>query len=344
MMHIRAFKYLAVFMLPAVTLASFYFDGWMTFFPLLFAFGIIPIADHLFGEDPQNLNLVEKEVSKRDPVYDLLVYLTVPVQISMLLLFFYEIRHEQNEFYEVVGKTLGMGLMCGVIGVNVAHELGHRTKAGERLLAKVLLASTSFLHFYIEHNRGHHRNVGTPADPASAVKNESVYAFWLRTFPGSFKSAWNIVKKERERKNLKVWSLGNEMIQYLLLEVMICALVFVFFGFTAFVCFIAASVLGMLLLETVNYIEHYGLTRKKVSEFRYEDVTPVHSWNSDFVVGRLVLFELTRHSDHHYEPSKHYQLLDSMNGASQLPAGYPAMMLLSLAPPLWFRIMNPRLP
>jgi alkane 1-monooxygenase len=100
----------------------------------------------------------------------------------------------------------------------------------------------------------------------------------------------------------------------------------------------------MLLLETVNYIEHYGLQRRKVNEFRYEDVTPVHSWNSDFVIGRLVLFELTRHSDHHYEPSKHYQLLDSMPAASQLPAGYPAMMLLSLIPPLWFRVMNPRLP
>jgi alkane 1-monooxygenase len=343
-MGLRGFKYLAVFLLPMVVFISFHLDGWLSFFPLIFAFGIISLVDHLFGENPENLSQIEKEVVKKDRIYDWLVYLTVPVQILMLLLFFQEISGEENQLYEIVGKTLGMGIMCGVIGINVAHELGHRTTAGERFLAKVLLATTSFLHFYIEHNRGHHKNVGTPADPASAVKNESVYRFWSRSFPGSFLSAWNIVKKERERKKLRVWSLGNEMIQYLLLEVIICVLVFALFGALTLVCFVAASLIGMLLLETVNYIEHYGLQRKKVSEFRYEDVTPVHSWNSDYAVGRLVLFELTRHSDHHYEPSKHYQLLDSMPKASQLPAGYPAMMLLALFPPLWFHVMNPRLP
>jgi alkane 1-monooxygenase len=343
-MVFRALKYVAVFTLPCVTITSFYLDGWMTFLPLVYAFGIIPVLDFISGENHGNLSQDDKFKADRYRMFDWLVYLTIPVQVGTLLLFFREISQEHNELYEVVGKTLGMGMMCGVIGVNVAHELGHRTKKGERFLAKILLASTSFLHFYIEHNRGHHKNVGTPNDPASAFKNESVYRFWLRTFPGSFLSAWNIVKTERQRKKLKVWAPGNELLQYLAAEVTIFILIYVFFGGLTLICFLAASLIGMLLLETVNYIEHYGLQRKKVNEFRYEDVAPVHSWNSDFVIGRLVLFELTRHSDHHYEPSKHYQLLDSMPTASQLPAGYPAMMLLSLVPPLWFRVMNPRLP
>jgi alkane 1-monooxygenase len=343
-MHIKAWKYAAVFLLPLLTWISFYLDGWFTFIPLIFAFGIIPIADFISGENPNNLSYAEKELAAADVLYDWLVYATVPIQVATLVAFFYEINSEPNQLHELVGKTLGMGIMCGVLGINVAHELGHRSAAHERVLAKILLSTTLFLHFYIEHNRGHHRNVGTPQDPATARKNESIYKFWTRVVPGSFLSAWNIVRKERERKKLKVWSLRNEIIGFVIIELVICLVVFFAFGFLTLLCFLSAAIIGWLLLETVNYIEHYGLERKKVNEFRYEDVTPVHSWNSDFVVGRLVLFELTRHSDHHYEPSKHYQLLESMNGASQLPAGYPAMMLLALFPPFWFRIMNRRLP
>lgn len=343
-MRIKVWKYAAVFLLPLVTWISFYLDGWFSFIPLIFAFGIIPFADFIAGENPHNLSEAEKELAATDVVYDWLVYATVPIQVITLIVFFHEIHAEQNQLHELVGKTLGMGIMCGVTGINVAHELGHRTTVHERFLAKILLSTSLFLHFYIEHNRGHHRNVGTPQDPASARKNESIYRFWLRVFPGSFLSAWNIVRKERERKKLKVWSPGNEMISYVLIEVAISLSVFFIFGTVTLLCFLFAALIGMLLLETVNYIEHYGLVRKRVNEFRYEDVAPVHSWNSDFLIGRLVLFELTRHSDHHYEPSKHYQLLESMNGASQLPAGYPAMMLLALFPPLWFRIMNRRLP
>ena len=237
-----------------------------------------------------------------------------------------------------------IGIICGVFGINVAHELGHRTKPWERALAKIMLCTSLYMHFFIEHNRGHHRNVGTIEDPATARKNEIIYFFWLRTLFQSVVSAWRIVKKERERKNIAVFSLSNEFIQYFLIETIMCFSIWGLFGATVLLYFFSAAVIGMLLLETVNYIEHYGLFRNKVNEFRYEDVDAKHSWNSDYIIGRLVMFELTRHSDHHWEPSKHYQYLDSVKGASQLPAGYPAMMLLSLVPPLWFAVMNPRIP
>ncbi|MBL7942381.1 MAG: alkane 1-monooxygenase [Flavobacteriales bacterium] len=245
---------------------------------------------------------------------------------------------------ECAGHIASMGLMCGVYGINVAHELGHRPSRFEQLLSKTMLLSSLYMHFFIEHNRGHHRNVGTPDDPATARRGENIYRFWMRSLTMSVVSAWHIVARERKRKSLSTWSVRNEFIQYALLEITLCITIYLLFGAMAAIAFVIAAVIGMLLLESVNYIEHYGLMRTRINDKRYEDVLPVHSWNSDFVLGRLVLFELTRHSDHHSEPSKHYQYLASMPTSGQLPAGYPAMLVLSLFPPLWFRVMDHRIP
>ncbi len=341
--NVKAYKYLASFTLPLVVAFSFSIHGWLTFSTLIYAFVLIPGVEMLVGTNPSNITALQREAMRKDPLFDFFIYLTVPVQVACLIWFLFEMKSVDNSSVDIAGKVSAMGIMCGVFGINVAHELGHRTKSWERLLAKVMLCTSLYMHFFIEHNRGHHRNVGTMEDPATARKNEIIYFYWLRTIFFSVLSAWRIVKKERERKKLSVISFGNEFIQYLLIETILCIVIWWFFGATILSYFLFAAVIGMLLLETVNYIEHYGLFRNKVSEFRYEDVEPKHSWNSDFIIGRLVLFELTRHSDHHWEPSKHYQYLDSMKGASQLPAGYPSMMLLALFPPLWFAIMNPRI-
>lgn len=343
-MSIRFLKYIIAFTLPLATWFSFNGSGWITFLPVIFGFVGVPLLDAVLGPDKSNVNEAQRELMRKDRLYDVVLYLTVPVQLFFSVFFLRHITMDNPGTLELVGCTLSMGLMNGVYGVNVAHELGHRNTPFEKLLAKMMLASTLFLHFYIEHNRGHHRNVGTPQDPASARVGEGLYAFWLRTVRGSFLSAWNIVAKERGRKKQPVWSAGNEMLQYIALELVIVLAVFYFFGIQTGLLFLATALMGILLLETVNYIEHYGLSRKKINEHRYEDVNPIHSWNSDHVMGRLMLFELTRHSDHHYDPSKPYQILDSMPTSSQLPTGYPGMMLLSMVPPLWFRIMNPRLP
>lgn len=343
-MSIKAYKYFSAFTIPLMAIVSFNAHGFFTFSTLIYGFVLLPFVEYVIGERSINLDKAQAELAKNDRIFDVIIYLTVPAQVICLFLFLNEIAYGHNTLSDLIGKTSAMGIMCGVFGINIAHELGHRNSTGEKILSKIMLCTSLYMHFYIEHNRGHHRNVGTKEDPATALKNESVYTFWMRSLPLSFLSAWNIVKKERSRKKLKTWSWGNEMIQYLLIEFLLCAVIGFYFGMNAMFFFLIAAFIGMLLLETVNYIEHYGLYRKKVSEFRYEDVEPKHSWNSDYIIGRIFLFELTRHSDHHWEPSKHYQLLDSMPKASQLPAGYPAMMLLSLVPPMWFRVMNPRLP
>jgi alkane 1-monooxygenase len=233
-----------------------------------------------------------------------------------------------------------MGIMCGVFGINVAHELGHSTKFFDRLVARILLSTSLYMHFYVEHNKGHHKWIGTVQDPATARKNESLYAFWLRVIPGSYLSAWKISSNECKRKNQSL--IFNETFIYSIIQLILCVGIFMW-NPIALLSFLLVAILGAMLLETVNYIEHYGLTRKKVNENRFEQVAPEHSWNSDHILGRAVLFELSRHSDHHANPERPYQDLRSLDTSKQLPFGYPAMMVLALFPTKWFQLMNPLL-
>jgi alkane 1-monooxygenase len=299
--------------------------------------------DHWVGLNSNNLLDAEREKFESTFWFDVILQITVLIHVVCCVLFLWTMGHAQMTGWELAGRVLSMGLMNGVFGINVAHELGHRTNAYHRFLAKILLSTTLFLHFYVEHNRGHHRNVSTNEDPATARFNESIYAFFIRTIPGSYVSAWQIIAKELQRKKQNFWSLRNEMVVYSLVHLITLLAIYWWCGGIVVLYFIAASLFGIILLETVNYIEHYGLMRKKVSENRYEDVQAWHSWNSDFIIGRLLLFELTRHSDHHEHPNKPYQLLDSMDRSFQMPAGYPAMMLLAFLPSAWFAVMNERI-
>lgn len=335
----QAAKYLTVGLLPLTAAWSFQSEGIGTYAALIFAFVVVPLGDFVMGEDRS----VPDSTLRSKRVFDVILWLTVPIQLGMLI-WFISIASEERSVFEAAGIIASMGMMCGVFGINVAHELGHRTSRTEQFLAQLMLTTSLYPHFFIEHNKGHHKHVATAEDPASARRGESVYAFWLRSIYGSWVSAWSIAAKERARRGQKAWSLYNPMVVYACLIVGIPLLLFLVLGLQVCIYFLGAALIGILLLETVNYIEHYGLSRKKVSAYRYQDVEPIHSWNADYRLGRMVLFDLTRHSDHHYDPSKPYQVLSSMEVSSQLPAGYPAMMLLSLIPPLWFKVMHPLIP
>jgi alkane 1-monooxygenase len=236
-----------------------------------------------------------------------------------------------------------MGLLCGTFGINVGHELGHRVNKAEQTLAKALLLTSLYMHFFTEHNKGHHKRVATPEDPSSARYGEPVYTFYFRTIIFSYLSAWHIAGDEVKKKGKAVLSLHNEMIQFHLIQLAFLGIIYFFFGGWVTLYFIAAALMGILLLETVNYIEHYGLQRRALGDGKYERAMPEHSWNSDHVLGRVFLFELSRHSDHHYMASRKYQVLRHHEDAPQMPTGYPGMMLLSLFPPAWFHIMNTRI-
>ena len=329
-MNWKAFKYATPILIYALSVNAFFAKDIGIFLPLIVVWIGIPVLELLFKPDPSNMDAAEEEIAKTDRTYDYLLYMIVPMQYVALFLFLNSFTQE------------GMGLLCGTFGINVGHELGHRTVRFEQQLAKTLLLTSLYMHFYIEHNRGHHKRVSTPEDPSSARPGESVYAFYLRSIIGSWRSAWEISNRERIKKNIPWWHPKNEMLMFQLIQIAFVALIVLAFGLLTALWFVCAAVIGFLLLETVNYIEHYGLQRRKTGADSYERPRPAHSWNSDHVVGRLVLFELSRHSDHHYMASRKYQILKHHEDAPQMPTGYPGMMILSLIPPLWFSVMDPR--
>ncbi len=342
-MKYRVLKYLTIFLLPIAVAISFTSKGLLAYMPILFSFVLIPFIELFIKPDASNLSDAELEMIREDRLYDYILYALVPILYAFLIWFMFSIQEDGLTIADKIGRLTGMGILLGAMGINVAHELGHRRSRLEQTLSKLLLLPAQYMHFYVEHNQGHHKNVSTDEDPASAKYKESLYIFWFRSIIFSYLSAWNIENKRLKRKNSAVFSFNNQMLNFLLLQVGFIAIVGLVFDVEVMLYYCAAFVFAILLLETVNYVEHYGLRRKKLSENRYENAQPIHSWNSNHVIGRLILFELSRHSDHHYNPYKKYQTLSNHNDNPQLPTGYPGMMLLSMIPPLWFLIMNKKI-
>lgn len=335
-------KYLLAYTLPFATFMGLYRGGPATWYAVAFGFGVIPLLELLLPYSKKNWDEPTELKRSTSRFFDVLLYLNLPILYGLLFFFLYRVTTTELLPYELMGLTLSMGLCLGVIGINVAHELGHRTAPFERVLAKLLLLPNNYMHFIIEHNRGHHKNVSTPLDPASADYGETLYAFYLRTVPGSYRSARELEKMRLERAGLRFWSFRNEMIRFALFQFLFAAGILFLFGWKGLFLYALASLIGILLLETVNYVEHYGLRRREVAPGIYEKVKPSHSWNSDHELGRIFLYELTRHSDHHYKAQRKYQVLRHFDESPQLPTGYPGCMVLALVPPLWFAVMNPR--
>jgi alkane 1-monooxygenase len=340
-MRLRALRYTLAFTDPALAWWGLNAHGLATWALPIHGFALIPLLELFLRPDRSRLTEEEESAALADPLYDALLLAFVPVQWATLILFFFRIGEPDLTGWEIGGRIATMGLMCGVYGINIAHELGHRATRWERNLARALLLSSLYMHFIIEHNRGHHRHVATPDDPASARYGEHIYFFWARTIVFSFLSAWRIEADRLRKEGNAPYGARNEMIRFLMVELCLVIAVGLVFGPLVLLAFGAAALIGALLLETVNYIEHYGLGRKLNERGNYGRVQHTHSWNSDHLVGRLMLFELTRHSDHHYMASRKYQVLRSEPEGPQLPTGYPGMMILSLVPPLWFRTVDP---
>lgn len=342
-MQVRAFKYLSPLLIYVGAFQAFTLHGINCFIPLLYAWVLIPTLELLIPSQPSNLTEAEEIMAKDNKVYDLILYLIVFMLFPMIWLFLRSMQDPSLTVWERAGRIGSMGMLCGTFGINVGHELGHRRSLFERWLARFSLMTSLYMHFYIEHNKGHHKRVATPEDPSSARQNETVYRFWLRSGVFSYLSAWHIANQDMRKVGRKQFSLHNEMIQAHIIQLAFIGVIWYYYGTVILAYYLAAALMGMLLLETVNYIEHYGLSRAKRHGGGYERAMPEHSWNSDHILGRIMLFELSRHSDHHYLASRKYQVLRHHDNAPQMPTGYPGMMLLSLIPPLWFNVMNPRL-
>lgn len=339
----KRLKYLLVYLLPLSVYFSFNTTGIMTFFPMFLFFGLLPLLELLFKPDNANFDKKIAEDEKNKSFYDWILYMTIPVQIGFLIYFLFVIQNTTFGTIEFFGRAYSMGIMCGVIGINVGHELGHKLNRTQQFLGEILLLTSLDTHFLPYHNGGHHRNVATPKDSATAAKNQLLFTFWITSHFGSYAEAWRLQNAQMRKKGKSILSFSNRMVSYTIANIVLISTIYYFFGATTLLAFVMACVVGILLLETVNYIEHYGLLRKKSETGVYEQVHHIHSWNSDHPLGRLFLFNLSRHSDHHYNGSKKYQILESVSESPQMPTGYPGMMLLALIQPLWFFIMNKKL-
>ncbi|MEY2904495.1 MAG: hypothetical protein RJA52_511 [Bacteroidota bacterium] len=339
----RDLKYLLAYLLPLSVFLGLYFREVWSFAGIFVGFVALPIIEQFMTGTTQNLSENESQIKEKSFFFDLLLYLNLPILYGIVIYYFFCLLTYSPEPYEILGMTLSTGLLAGTLGINVAHELGHRSGNWDQWCAKALLIPALYTHFTIEHNLGHHKNVATDLDPASAKKNEPIYKFWWRSVVGTYTNAWKINHSILSRTNKSFFSLHNDLLIGHILQAIYLITLFYFGGILLVIAGICIAIIGFLLLESVNYIEHYGLRRNLLPNGKPETVMPWHSWNSNHELGRIFLYELTRHSDHHFKATRKYQILRHFDESPQLPLGYPASILLALIPPLWFKIMNPTL-
>ena len=337
-------KYFWAYLLPISALSALWQQGAWAWTTVFFTFVVLPLLELISPAHTNNVapGAEAQRASRR--FFDLLLYLNAPLLFGIVVWYLWVVSATSLSLGEIAGLTLGTGIVVGACGINVAHELGHRASQGEQILSKWMLLPALYQHFFVEHNRGHHKHVATDQDPASARLGETIYAFWWRSVSGGWRSAWAIERERLHKAGKPVWHWHNEMVRFSMFQILYLLTVWLCFGPKGLLGALAIAVVGFLLLETVNYLEHYGLRRRLLPSGRPEPVSPAHSWNSNHELGRIFLYELTRHSDHHFKATRKYQILRHLAESPQLPFGYPTCILLALLPPVWFAMMNPRVP
>lgn len=326
---------------PALYLLVSPSELWLWLSPLFFYFGI-PLLDALIGEDPSNPPESEVPALEADPYYRWITYLLVPVLWASFIAICVFVASQPLSATGLLAMIINTGGGLG-FAINLGHEMGHKKSTLERWLAKLALAPAYYGHFYIEHNRGHHRDVATPVDPASSRMGESIYRFVLREMPGGFRRAWQLERERLARCGKGPWSQDNEVLQPALISLALYGALVATLGWQILPFLLLSAFWGAFQLTSANYLEHYGLLRRKLDNGRYEVCQPHHSWNSNHLFSNWALFHLQRHSDHHAHPTRRYQSLRNFPDLPRLPSGYFGMYLLAYVPPLWFRLMNPRL-
>jgi len=334
---------LVVPLLPFMAWHHVAMTGWSVFWWIgpLASFGLVPFVDYAIGKDASNPPESAVGWLESDRFYRWCVYLFVPLQLASLVFACWMWAYGDLSAFDKLGLAFTVAMVAG-ISINTAHELGHKRSAHERWLSKLALAQTGYGHFFVEHNRGHHVRVATPEDPASARLGESFWAFLPRTVFGSFRSAIELERARLARAGRGFFSPRNELLNAWAFSAALFGGLVAVFGIGIAPWLAVQAVVGFSLLEVVNYIEHYGLLRRQTADGRIERCRPEHSWNSNDIASNLFLYHLQRHSDHHANPTRRFQALRHFDGLPELPSGYAGMILLAYLPPLWRRVMDPR--
>lgn len=315
----------------------------MAWYPVFWIFGLIPLLDYAVGRDTANPDeATEAPAMQQEVYYRALTLLAVPIQVLLLAWSGWVFVHGDLGLWGRLGWLVSMGAVSGVNAINTGHELIHRHGCLEPWAGGALLSLVGYGGFKVEHVRGHHVNVSTPPDASSARYGQSLYDFLPHAWKWNFLNAWRLEAEHLRRRGYPVLHWRNELIWWYGLTLAIAAAMTLAYGWLGLLFFSGQSIIAFTELEIINYVEHYGLHRRTLADGRFERTTHQHSWNSSYLLTNLLLFQLQRHSDHHAHPARRYQVLRHFDDSPQLPGGYAAMVLLALVPPLWRRVMNPR--
>ncbi|MDA3896776.1 MAG: alkane 1-monooxygenase [Desulfobacteraceae bacterium] len=340
-MNILSFS--MIYLVPVTVYLGYWLGGIYTFMTPFLVFGVGPLLDFIIGTYTRNPSEESEKKLEANNWYKMVTIFCAPIQLAVVFWGAYVVSYGNLSALELVGFILSIGISSDILGLSAAHELAHRINGKfEPMLSKILYCTVLYIHFGMEHVVGHHKRVATPEDPATARLGESFYAFLPRTIFGGFNSAWEFEAGRMKKKNKPVWSMGNPMAVALLAQTAFMLLIAVVFGGMGIFYLFAQSFIAIALVENANYVVHYGLLRKEIAPGKYEPIRPRHSWNSSNWLSNHFLFNIQRHSDHHYKPDRRYQLLRHYDEVPQLPTGYAGMIVLALIPPLWRKIMDPR--
>jgi alkane 1-monooxygenase len=317
--------------------------GWTVLLLPMFTWVLFDLLDLVVGLNEENADPATAEADLF--WYRLITLVWAPLQLAMIFGTIWYVTHRAHlSAVELVLLFAGIGIVSGAVGIVYAHELMHQKNAGERWLGDILMASVLYSHFRTEHLRVHHLHVGTPRDAVTARYGEGFHRFFLRVIRSGLPSAWRAERALLARRDRPVWHRSNPFWRYGALQLAMLVTALALGGGLGLALFVWQALVAVWQLELVNYIEHYGLTRRHLGDGRYEHVLPRHSWNSAHKASNWFLINLQRHSDHHYKPDRRFPLLQTYpeTEAPQLPWGYPLMGIVALIPPLWRRVMNPR--
>lgn len=314
---------------------------WWLLTPLAYGYVLMPLLDWVIGSDENNPPEEIVPLLEEDRYYRILTWVTAPMHFVVLIAMAWFVASQPLSMWSMVVVAITAGMYSG-LGINTAHELGHKKTTFEKWLAKVVLAVPAYGHFCVEHNRGHHVDVSTPEDPASSKMGENIYAFMLREVPGAMRRGWQVEKKRLEGLGKSVWSWENDILQSYAITAVLQGGLIIAFGWIMVPFLMIHNVWSWFQLTSANYIEHYGLLREKDANGRYERPKPHHSWNANYICSNLALFHLERHSDHHANPTRRYQSLRNFDDLPELPNGYYGMYMVAYIPWLWYKVMDQR--
>ena len=348
MSRLKAFGFLLVFLIPATLPFAAWLasqglaPGMAAWFPLVALFVLLPLADYTLGHDSVNVPAEQERAFAHSRGFRGLTVLALPVHLGVLAWSGWWFVGADLSPVAMAGWLLSQGVVGGVLAINTAHELIHKDSRFEQAVGGLLLASVGYHGFKIEHIRGHHVHVSTPEDASSARYGQSLWHFLPRALLHNTRNAWALEAGRLRKLGLPALHWRNELVGWTAAWLAMAAAMTAWLGVVGLVFFLLQGLFAASSLEVINYIEHYGLERRKLPDGRYERTTHLHSWNSDYRLSNLMLFQLQRHSDHHAFPKRPYAILRHHADSPQLPGGYASMFVLALVPPLWFRVIHPR--